>query len=108
MTRLIMLLIFLMSVVGSAFSGIVFSNYDEDEDKLNGYSHGKDLVLKIMVIEAIVVSVFVTIAVFTIGDKPPTPPSFTSIQAREPIKTSLSSLIHNKEYILVLICFTLF
>ena len=107
-TRAIMLMTFLTTLLGNIMSGSWFSSYNEDSDKLEDFKNGKDRLFNLLFIQALIVTACVIPGIVLFGDKPPTAPSFTSVQKRQPLKTSLQALFKNKDYLLVLTCFALF
>lgn len=60
-----------------------------------------------MILQAIIVTIFSALSIVFYRDKPATPPSFSANIAREDFKKSLTLLIHNRTYVLIVFCFSL-
>ncbi|EGR33456.1 major facilitator superfamily protein, putative [Ichthyophthirius multifiliis] len=94
-------------IIGLLIPGIFFSKYDASKDNQETFQEGKNLTFNLLLVQAIVVSVFAVLNIIFYRDKPLTPPSYSANVQREDFQKSLKLLVKNKTYILITITFSL-
>jgi MFS transporter, FLVCR family, feline leukemia virus subgroup C receptor-related protein len=92
-------------VLGIFVPALVFGDYKPDLLDPANLQEGRDLALKVMVVEAVMGYCLYLLNIFFQEALPPTPPSASVSAPRDPFKSALKKLLSNKDYLFLLLSF---
>ena len=106
MTSLVVFISFAFSVISGLLPGIWIGDYEVSKDRVN-VEEGEQRIIQLMGLHAIICTALILPSIIAFKEKPPSPPSFTAEQKREEFFKSLKVIVKNKNYILMMVNYSL-
>ncbi|KAL4460444.1 hypothetical protein ABPG74_000195 [Tetrahymena malaccensis] len=106
-TSLLSFILTSFTVIGLLFPGFVFNSYEQDDAKKDP-EKGKNLMIRLVLIEACICTFCLLPNIFLQREKPPHPPSYTcTVQRQSPLE-GLKSILKNTNFILLWVIYGIY